>query len=79
MKKTVIISVAAAVLLALAVAAGLWLLVIKPQQDDNKQLQEKVSAVQELAELEQLQEQPVQLHQELPKSDQIESEFLAVL
>lgn len=52
MKKTVIISVAAAVLLALAVAAGLWLLVIKPQQDDNKQLQEKVSAVQELAELE---------------------------
>lgn len=52
MKKTVIISVAAAVLLALAVAAGLWFLVIKPQQDDNKQLQEKVSAVQELAELE---------------------------
>ena len=52
MKKTVIISVAAAVLLALAVAVGLWLLVIKPQQDDNKQLQEKVSAVQELAELE---------------------------
>ena len=52
MKKTVIISVAVAVLLALAVAAGLWFLVIKPQQDDNKQLQEKVSAVQELAELE---------------------------
>ena len=52
MKKTIIISVVAAVLLALAVAAVLWLLVIKPQQDDNKQLQEKVSAVQELAELE---------------------------
>ena len=52
MKKTIIISVAAAVLLALAVAAGLWFLVIKPQQDDNEQLQQKVSAVQELAELE---------------------------
>jgi hypothetical protein len=52
MKKTVIVSVAAALLLALAVAAALWFFVIKPQQDDNEQLQQKVSAVQELAELE---------------------------
>jgi hypothetical protein len=52
MKKTIVISVAAAILLALAVAAGLWFFVIKPQQDDNKQLRDKVEAVQELAELE---------------------------
>ena len=52
MKKAIIISAVAAVLLALAVAAGLWFLVIKPQQDDNEQLKQKVSAVQELAELE---------------------------
>lgn len=52
MKKTIIISVTAAVLLALAVAAGLWFFVIQPKNEDLKQQDEKMKSMQELAELE---------------------------
>ena len=52
MKKTIIISVAAAVLLALAVAACLWFFVIQPKNEDLKQQDEKMKSMQELAELE---------------------------
>lgn len=49
MKKEYVI---AGVVSALAVAAALLLLVILPQRSDNKELEQKVSAIQELAELE---------------------------
>ncbi|MCR4810509.1 MAG: hypothetical protein K5896_11720 [Prevotella sp.] len=52
MKKTIIISVIAAVLLALAVAASLWFFVIQPKNEDLKQQDEKMKSMQELAELE---------------------------
>ena len=49
MKKGYII---AGLVSALLVAAALLLLVIMPQRSDNKELEQKVQAVQELAELE---------------------------
>jgi hypothetical protein len=52
MKKEYVIAIVAALSLAIAVAAALFFLVIKPQQDDNKELETKVAAIEELAQLE---------------------------
>ena len=52
MKKTIIISVAAAILMAAIVAACLWFFVIQPKNEDLKQQDEKMKSMQELAELE---------------------------
>jgi hypothetical protein len=49
MKKEHIVTIVASVVVALVVAALLWLLVIKPQGDDRKELEKKVENMQELA------------------------------
>jgi len=52
MKKEYLIALIASLAVAAIVAAALFLLVIKPQQDDNKELEDKVTAIEELAQLE---------------------------
>lgn len=52
MKKEYVIALIASLVLALVVAAALWFLVIQPQQEDKKQLEKKVEAIEELAALE---------------------------
>ena len=52
MKKNYLIPLIASLAVALLVAAALVFFVILPQRDDNRELENKVTAIQELAELE---------------------------
>ncbi len=52
MKKDYLVALIASAAVALLVAAALVFFVILPQRDDNKELENKVTAIQELAELE---------------------------